>query len=156
MMINYFDYNYSNTKGKTKAGDTFNSSLNMGPSDSNYTADLVKDHVVAFDGSATSAVLDWAPVNVDTFMITRVHSKPAVFLCGLHVLLYISGIGRANINNGPKCAKRPLLLLDAGQCLIRGWVIVTFAVFLAYTHIFQPPIRWEHLHLLSNGGFLPI
>lgn len=66
-MINYFNYNYSNTKGNVKAGDTFNSSLNMGPSDPYYTSDLIKDHVITLDGG--NAVLDWAPVMVDTFMI---------------------------------------------------------------------------------------
>lgn len=66
-MINYFNYNYSNTKGKVKAGDTFNSSLNMGPSNPDYTSDIVRDHVVTFDGK--NAVLDWAPVVVDTFMV---------------------------------------------------------------------------------------
>lgn len=72
-MLNYFDYNYSNNKGTTKAGDTFNSSLNMGPSDTYYTSNLVKGEVlVKGDAAATveaEYVLDWAPVNVGTFSI---------------------------------------------------------------------------------------
>lgn len=68
-MLNYFNYNYSNGKGQTKAGDTFNSSLNMGPSDTFYSSNLVKDEVVAKEGQDISAgiELDWAPVKVGTF-----------------------------------------------------------------------------------------
>lgn len=69
-MVNYINYNYSNTKGAVKAGDTFNSSLNMGPSNPYYSADLVKDHAVTLDANG-SAVLDWAPVMVDTLTVVK-------------------------------------------------------------------------------------
>lgn len=63
-----FNYNYSRNKGTVKAGDTFNSSLNMGPSNSNYSSDLVKDEPVEIAADGT-IVLNWAPVKVDTFSI---------------------------------------------------------------------------------------
>lgn len=69
-MINYFNYNYSNNKGETKAGDTFNSSLNMNPSDTYYTSGLIKDEVVAKKGSVPSEIqLDWYPVKLSTFTV---------------------------------------------------------------------------------------
>lgn len=67
-MINYFNYAYSNSKGTTKAGDVFNSSLNMGPSDKFYSSGLV-DHEVIGKGDATTFVLNWTPVKVGTFSI---------------------------------------------------------------------------------------
>ena len=67
-MINYFNYAYSNDKGVTKAGDVFNSSLNMGPADELYSSGLVKDHEVTSDTSG-EIVLDWTPVKVATFSI---------------------------------------------------------------------------------------
>ena len=72
-MVNYFDYNFSNSKGTVKAGDTFNSSLNLGKAQPYYTSDLVKDHPITITadagGDSFVAVLDWAPVKVDTFMV---------------------------------------------------------------------------------------
>lgn len=69
-MINYFNYNYSNNKGQTKAGDTFNSSLNMNPSDTYYTSGLVKDEVVAKKGNVPTEIqLDWYPIKLNTFTI---------------------------------------------------------------------------------------
>lgn len=67
-MINYMNYNYSKDKGQTKAGQTFASSINMGPSDLLYSSDLVKDHDVKLDASG-NADLDWYPVRVDTFSV---------------------------------------------------------------------------------------
>lgn len=71
-MLNYFNYNYSNNKGTTRAGDTFNSSLNMGPSDAYYSSNMIKDEVVVKAGKAvpTSIDLDWAPVKLGTFSMT--------------------------------------------------------------------------------------
>ena len=68
-MLNYFNYNYSNNKGTTKAGDTFNSSLNMGPSDAYYSSPWVKDEVIAKAGKEVPTVIDmdWAPVKLGTF-----------------------------------------------------------------------------------------
>ena len=70
-MLNYFNYNYSNNKGQTKAGDTFNSSLNMGPSDTYYTSGLVSDEVISAANKEVPATiqLDWAPVKVNSFSI---------------------------------------------------------------------------------------
>jgi len=67
-MINYMNYNYSKDKGTTKAGDTFASSINMGPSDYLYSSDLVKDQDVKLDASG-NADLAWYPVRVDTFSV---------------------------------------------------------------------------------------
>lgn len=50
------------------AGDTFNSSLNMGPSDKYYSSGLVKDEVIG-KGDETEFVLNWTPVKVGTFSI---------------------------------------------------------------------------------------
>ena len=75
-MINYFNYNYSNTKGTVKAGDTFNSSLNMGPSNEFYSSGLVKDHPVKLDANG-EAVLNWTPVKVGTFSVATADGKYA-------------------------------------------------------------------------------
>ncbi len=68
-VIKLFNYNYSNSKGKTKAGDTFNSSLNMGPSDMRYTSNLVDGEEVTA-GDDGKVILNWTPVKVSTFSIT--------------------------------------------------------------------------------------
>lgn len=65
-MINYMNYNYAKDKGQTKAGQTFASSINMGPSDYLYSSDLVKDEAVKLDANG-SADLKWWPVHTDTF-----------------------------------------------------------------------------------------
>lgn len=67
-MINYIDYNYSKSKGQTLAGQTFASSINMGPSDPNYTSDLVDGQSVKLDG-AGKATLKWYPVITSTFTV---------------------------------------------------------------------------------------
>ena len=69
-MINYFNYNYSNNKGQTKAGDTFNSTLNMNPSDTYYTSGLINNEVIAKKGNVPTEIqLDWYPVKLNTFTI---------------------------------------------------------------------------------------
>lgn len=73
-MINYIDYNYSKSKGKTRAGDTFASSINMGPSDMNYTSDLVDNQDILLDG-AGKADLKWNPIRVDTFSVVLSDGK---------------------------------------------------------------------------------
>lgn len=67
-MINYLDYNYSKTKGQAQAGQTFASSINMGPSDRFYTSDLVDSESIKLDGSGR-ATLKWWPVYTDTFSV---------------------------------------------------------------------------------------
>ena len=65
LMINYIDYSYSKTKGETKKGDVFASSINMGKSDPLYTTDNVNNEPGTFgDGSATEVKfrLAWTPV----------------------------------------------------------------------------------------------
>ena len=73
-MINYIDYNYSKSKGKTRAGDTFASSINMGPSDMNYTSDLVDNQDTLLDG-AGKATLKWNPIRTDTFSVVLSDGK---------------------------------------------------------------------------------
>lgn len=75
-MINFIDYRYSNDKGLTKAGDVFNSSLNMGPSDMYYSSDLVHDHIIATATAATTyaSKLAWTPVILPTFVLKYVAS----------------------------------------------------------------------------------
>jgi len=67
-MINYISYDYSKSKGQTKAGDTFASSINMGISDRNYTSDLVDNEAITLDG-AGKATLNWYPVLPGTFSV---------------------------------------------------------------------------------------
>lgn len=70
-MLNYVDYNYSKAKGSVEAGQTFASSINMGPSDLTYTSDWVKDEVIVKKGETVPAEiqLNWYPVRVDSFSI---------------------------------------------------------------------------------------
>ena len=62
------DYNYSQAKGEVKAGQTFASSINMGPSNPLFSSDLVRDEIV---GTASTSQIDinlpWYPVRVSTF-----------------------------------------------------------------------------------------
>lgn len=71
-MINYIDYIYSKDKGQTKAGDVFNSSLNMGPSDKDYTRNLVNNEIVGTaiaSQNAFSVRLAWLPIIPATFTV---------------------------------------------------------------------------------------
>lgn len=70
-MINYVDFRYSKDKGKTKAGDVFNSALNMGPSDTFYTDSLVDGEIIAQSGTSTDidVNLPWYPVLLKTVTI---------------------------------------------------------------------------------------
>lgn len=73
-MINYIDYNYSKSKGQTQAGQTFASSINMGPSDLNYTSDLVNNQDVKLN-DAGEAALTWYPIISGTFTIKTEDGK---------------------------------------------------------------------------------
>lgn len=72
-MINYVDFRYSKAKGSTEAGQVFNSALNMGPSDTFYTSNLVKDEIIGTgDGSTTqfsNIALPWYPVIPRSFLV---------------------------------------------------------------------------------------
>ena len=63
-MINYIDYRYAKTKGQTKAGTVFNSSINKLASDMNYSSNFVEGEEFAKDG--TDYNLAWTPVIPDT------------------------------------------------------------------------------------------
>lgn len=67
-MINYIDYSYSKGKGETHTGDTFASSINMGPSDRFYTSDLVNNESIKLDDNG-QATLKWYPVITGTFSV---------------------------------------------------------------------------------------
>lgn len=74
-MLNYMDYNYSKDKGKTKAGQTFASSINMGPSDPLYSSNRVEGQAVGMKGATaygTKTVplqLGWHPIDMKTFTV---------------------------------------------------------------------------------------
>lgn len=65
-MINYIDYRYAKTKGATKAGTVFNSSINMLASDMNYSSDVVEGEEFTATASQTAFQLAWSPVLTDT------------------------------------------------------------------------------------------
>ena len=60
LMINYIDYRYAKTKGQTKAGTVFNSSINKLASDMNYSSNFVEGEEFATSG--TDYNLAWTPV----------------------------------------------------------------------------------------------
>jgi hypothetical protein len=70
-MINYIDFRYSKSKGQTKAGQVFSSSINMGKSDPNYSSNLVENELLGQIDQIhdQEVVLPWAPVILDTFTI---------------------------------------------------------------------------------------
>lgn len=91
-MINYMDYNYSKTKGQTKAGQTFASSINMGPSDTWYSSDLV-DHEDVGELKASqqySVKLPWTPVLPGTVTI---ESEDGTFIASADNTGAITGVG---------------------------------------------------------------
>ena len=69
-MINYIDYRYAKTKGATKAGTVFNSSINMLASDMNYSSDVVEGEEFTGDGTSTTFQLAWTPVIPDSVEVT--------------------------------------------------------------------------------------
>jgi len=74
-MINYMDYQYSKDKGTTKAGDVFASSINMGPSNHEYSSNRVTDQEIGSAGqteygtTAFPIQLNWHPVTLGTFTV---------------------------------------------------------------------------------------
>ena len=67
-IIRYFNFNYGRDKGATKAGDTFNSSLNMPMNDVHYASNLVDGEAVKLDGDG-KFVFKWAPIKLATFTL---------------------------------------------------------------------------------------
>ncbi len=65
-IIRYFNFNYGRDKGATKAGDTFNSSLNMPMNDVHYASNLVDGEEVTLDGSGVG-YFKWSPIKLATF-----------------------------------------------------------------------------------------
>jgi len=85
-MLNYMDYNYSKSKGKTEAGHTFASSINMGPSDPWYSSNKVdmqeigKKGATEYGSTTIPLQLGWYPINLDTFTVqVGGGTEPAVF-----------------------------------------------------------------------------
>lgn len=74
-MVNYMNYNYSKDKGRTVAGQTFNSSINMGPSDPLYSSNKVEFQSVGRAGNTNYGTVDmplqlgWHPILMDTFSV---------------------------------------------------------------------------------------
>jgi len=60
LMINYIDYRYAKTKGQTKAGTVFNSSINKLASDMNYSSNFIEGEEFAENGTVYN--LAWTPV----------------------------------------------------------------------------------------------
>lgn len=65
-IIRYFNFNYGRDKGATKAGDTFNSSLNMPKNDVHYASNLVDGEELTLDG-AGAGYFKWSPIKLATF-----------------------------------------------------------------------------------------
>ena len=103
-MINYIDYRYAKTKGETKAGHVFNSSINANiGSDREYSSDVVTNEAVGTgDGTTTKFQLAWTPVRVDTLHVfvdgTEV-SPSAVTAAGEITLGTAPAAGKAVVAN---------------------------------------------------------
>jgi len=100
-MLNYMDYNYSKAKGQTPAGKTFASSINMGPSDRNYSSDLVKDEVVVgtlAPDTQYSVDLPWYPVKLGTFILES-DDNELIAVCGADGTVTGTGIDPAGVNS---------------------------------------------------------
>ena len=68
-------------------------------------------------------------------------SKAAVASRGLDIGCNISGIGRADVHDGPEGAKGTMLLLNGRQGIMGRRVRIAFAVVLADRHDAIPPFR---------------
>ena len=67
-IIRYFNFNYGRDKGATKAGDTFNSSLNMPMNDVHYASNLVDGESIKLDGDG-KFIFKWSPIKLATFTL---------------------------------------------------------------------------------------
>ena len=71
LMINYISYEYGSNKGQTTEGTMFASSLNMGASDPNYSANVVDNEILGASGNATiSTNVQWTPVRPGTVYVS--------------------------------------------------------------------------------------
>ena len=109
-MINYIQYDYGSNKGKTKAGDMFASSLNMGAADPNYSTANIDSEVVAEAGTTTitDANISWTPIIPGTFALnvdgTVVTDDGAGNITGTGVtgtIDYVKGKLNATISDTP-------------------------------------------------------
>lgn len=66
-IVRYFNFNYGRTKGQTKAGQTFNSSLNMPMNDPNYASNIVDGEEIKLVGGKYT--FKWVPIKLTTFAI---------------------------------------------------------------------------------------
>lgn len=66
-IIRYFNFNYGRDKGATKAGDTFNSSLNMPMNDVHYASNLVDGEEITLDKTNGVGYFKWSPIKLATF-----------------------------------------------------------------------------------------
>ena len=67
-IVRYFNFNYGRDKGQTKAGQTFNSSLNMPANDPYYASNLVDGEAVVLDADGKYR-FRWAPIKLNTFSL---------------------------------------------------------------------------------------
>lgn len=71
-MVNYIKYTYNTDKGKTTAGTEFASSLNLGPTDVNYTSQTIQNEAMVIAESAeVKNNLSWHPVIPGSVTITH-------------------------------------------------------------------------------------
>lgn len=68
-IVRYFNFNYGRDKGKTKAGQTFNSSLNMPANDPYYASNLVDGDEFTIE-AAGKFTFKWVPIKLTTFSFT--------------------------------------------------------------------------------------
>jgi len=71
-IIRYFNFNYGRDKGQVKAGDSFNSSINLPMNDPNYVTDLVDAEEILPKGTPATATpirLKWPGIRLNTFSI---------------------------------------------------------------------------------------
>lgn len=68
-IVRYFNFNYGRDKGQTKAGQTFNSSLNMPNNDPYYASNLVDGESVTLTAGG-KYVFKWVPIKLATFTMT--------------------------------------------------------------------------------------
>lgn len=67
-IVRYFNFNYGRNKGNTKAGQTFNSSLNMPANDPYYSSNLVDGEEVVLEADGKYR-FRWAPIKLNTFSL---------------------------------------------------------------------------------------
>lgn len=125
-MINYIDYNYSKTKGKTLAGQRFASSINMGPSDHKYSSDLVDQELIGKTvvNQQVTVNLPWYPIKEATFSVESADKTfSAVSVNGSLVGSGLDGTGDNTLNVAAGVLK---FKLDAGTVTPDQDIVVTY------------------------------